>query len=110
MSDTLFQNLSIDHHFSITRHFPHSSWAYILLIKRLRAVGYDLAIDLSCSQSAMGSFIAGFSRARFWIGFKVEWDRWFNVRIARPAEKNKYSILPAFLKQQPYTEEPAAFA
>ncbi len=98
MSEKLFQNLPIDHHFCITRRFPHASWAYLALVKRLRAVGYDLAIDLSCSQSAMGSFVVGFSGARFRVGLQGEWDRWFNVRIPRPPEKNKYRILPAFLK------------
>lgn len=98
VSRTLFQNLSIDHHFCITRRFPHSSWAYLALIRRLRSIGYDLAVDLSCSQSAMGSFLVGFSGARFRAGLQGEWDCWFNVRIPRPQERNKYKILPAFLK------------
>jgi len=98
VSGKLFHNLPIDHHFYITRRFPHCSWAYLILIKQIRSVGYDLAVDLSCSQSAMGSFIVGFSRARFRVGLQGEWDRWFNVRIPRPAERNKYGILPAFLR------------
>jgi len=98
ISRTLFQNLPIDHHFSITRRYPQSSWDYPALIKQLRSVGYDVAVDVSCSQSAMGSFIVGFSRARYRVGLRGEWDRWFNVRIPRPPEKNKYRILSAFLK------------
>lgn len=98
MSKKLFQNLPIDHHYSISRRYPQSAWDYLILIKQLRSVGYDLAVELSCSQSAMGSFIAGFSRARFRAGLQGEWDQWFNVRIPRPPEKNKYRILPAFLK------------
>jgi heptosyltransferase-3 len=46
----------------------------------------------------MGSFIVGFSGACFRIGLQGEWDRWFNVRIPRPAERSKYRILPAFLR------------
>src|SRR5919109_1269307 len=97
ISETLFRSLPIDHHFCITRRFPHCSWAYLVLIKQLRSVAYDLALDVSCSQSAMGSFLVGFSKARFRIGLQGEWDRWFNVRIPRPAEKNKYKALLAFL-------------
>ncbi len=97
ISRTLFQNLPIDHHFSITRRYPQSSWDYLVLIKQLRSVAYDLAVDVSCSSSAMGSFIVGFSRARFRAGLRGRQDQWFNVRIPRPPEKNKYRILPAFL-------------
>src|SRR5262245_19806689 len=89
ISRTLFQNLPIDHHFSLIRRYPQSSWDYPVLIKQLRSVGYDVAVDVSCSQSAMGSFIVGFSRARYRVGLRGEWDRWFNVRIPRPPEKNK---------------------
>jgi heptosyltransferase-3 len=98
MSRMLFKNLPIDHHFTITRTFPASSWTYLALIHELRSVHYDLAIDLSCSQSAMGAFIVGFSGAIFRAGLQGEWDRWFNVRILRPPEINKYAVLPALLR------------
>jgi ADP-heptose:LPS heptosyltransferase/protein-S-isoprenylcysteine O-methyltransferase Ste14 len=98
ISAKLFRNLPIDHHFSITRRYPGSAWDYPLLLRQLRSVGYDIAVDLSCSQSAMGSFIVGFSWARFRVGLRGKWDRWFNVRIPRPPERNKYRILPAFLR------------
>jgi ADP-heptose:LPS heptosyltransferase len=98
ISAQLFQNLPIDHHFTITRRYPGSVWDYPLLLRRLKSVGYDLAVDVSCSQSAMGSFLVGFSGARFRVGLKGKWDRWFNVRIPRPSERNKYKILPAVLR------------
>jgi heptosyltransferase III len=98
ISAKLFQNLPLDHRFCITRRFPGSSWIYPMLMKQLRATHYDLAVDLSCSQSAMGSFIVGFSKARFRVGLQGKWDRWLNVRIPRPREKNKYETLPLFLK------------
>lgn len=98
VSAKLFGDLPIDHHFSVTRRYPGSTWDYPLLLRQLRSVGYDIAVDLSCSQSAMGSLIVGFSRARFRVGLRGKWDRWCNVRIARPAERNKYRILPAFLR------------
>jgi heptosyltransferase III len=99
ISKKLFHSLPIDHHFSITRRYPGSGWDYPLLLWRLRSIGYDLAADVSCSQSAMGSFIVGFSRARFRVGIEGKWDRLFNVRIARPPQKNKYTVLAALLEK-----------
>ena len=98
MSGVLYQNLPIDHHYQITRRFPDAMWAYFVLLKQIRSVSYDLAVELSCSQSAMGSFIVGFSEARFRVGSRGKWDLWFNVRISRPPKKNKYQALPAFLR------------
>src|SRR5215470_11214912 len=97
ISNKLFENLPIDHYFPVRRRYPGSAWDYPLLLRRLRSVGYDIAVDLSCSQSALGSFIVGFSRARFRVGLRGRWDRWFNVRIRRPSERNKYRTLSAFL-------------
>lgn len=98
VSATLFQHLPIDHCFTITRRFPGSGWDYPRLLRKLRSIGYDLAVDVSCSQSAMGSFLTGLSGARSRVGLKGKWDQWFNVRIPRPSERNKYEILPAFLR------------
>lgn len=95
-SRILFQNLPIDHHYQITRRFPDASWAYFTLLKTLRSANYDLAVELSCSQSSLGSFIVGFSRARFRVGSQGKWDHWFNVRIPRPFDSNKYRALSAF--------------
>jgi len=98
ISNKLFENLPIDHYFPVRRRYPGSAWDYPLLLRRLRSVGYDIAVDLSCSQSALGSFIVGFSRARLRVGLRGKWDRWFNVRIPRPRARNKYEVLPAFLR------------
>ena len=97
VSEKLFRNLPIDHHFCIRR-FPLSFWVYVALIKRIRSAGYDLAVDLSCSESSTSSFLVRFSGARFRAGLQGEWDRWFNVRVPRPPEENRYTILPAFLR------------
>jgi ADP-heptose:LPS heptosyltransferase len=98
ISAELFQNLPIDNHFTIKRRYPGSALDYPLLLWRLRSIGYDLAVDVSCSQSASGSLLVGFSRARYRVGLKGKWDDWFNVRIARRSEINKYKALPAFLR------------
>jgi ADP-heptose:LPS heptosyltransferase len=98
ISVALFQNLPIDNHFAITRRYPGSALDYPLLLWRLRSIGYDLAVDVSCSQSASGSFLVGFSRARYRVGLKGKWDQWFNVRIARQSATNKYNVLPDFLR------------
>lgn len=97
MSRALFQNLPIDRHYEITRRFPDASWAYFKLIRQIRSAGYDLAVDVSGSQSAMGAFVVGFSGARFRAGLRGRRDRWLNIRIPKPAERNKYLTLPAFV-------------
>jgi heptosyltransferase III len=98
ISNTLFQNLPIDYHYPIYQSVQKACWAYALLLKRLRWMKYDLAIDVSCSKSALSAFIVGFSGARFRIGLRGGRDRWFNVRLERPAENNKYRNLPAFVR------------
>lgn len=97
LSTTLFKNLPVDHCFAITRRFPHASWAYLALLRRIRSLRYDLAVEVSCSQSAMGSFLVGFSGARLRAGMRGKWDHGYNIRVSRPAEVNKYQALPAFL-------------
>ena len=98
ISKILFQNLPIDRHYPIYRTVQKACWAYVLLLIRIRSMSYDLAIDVSCSKSALGAFIVGFSGARFRIGLRGRQDRWFNVRLSKPAEKNKYRNLPTFVR------------
>jgi heptosyltransferase-3 len=98
ISVELFQNLPIDNHFTITRRYPGSALDYPQLLWRLRSIRYDLAVDVSGSQSASGSLLVGISGARYRVGLKGKWDRWFNVRIAKQSERNKYKVLPAFLR------------
>jgi heptosyltransferase III len=97
MSRRLFENLPIDRHYEITRRFPDASWAYLSLITRIRFQRYDLAVDVSASQSSMGAFVVGFSGARLRAGLRGKRDRWLNIRVAKPAERNKYRGLPAFV-------------
>lgn len=97
MSAALFKNHPIDHHYALTRRFPSASWAYLALLRRLRRSRYDLAVELSGGSSSMGAFIVGLSGARFRVGTRGKRDRWFNVKIPRISERNKYRALPAFL-------------
>ncbi|HEX2384956.1 MAG TPA: glycosyltransferase family 9 protein, partial [Candidatus Binatia bacterium] len=97
MSRALFENLPIDRHYEITRRFPDAMWSYFALIRRLRAFRYDLAVEVSGSQSAMGAFLVGFSGARFRAGLRGKRDRWLNIRLPKPAERNKYKSLPALV-------------
>lgn len=89
----LFQNLPIDRYYEIHRSFPKVCWSYLALLGHLRRNRYDLAVDVSGSSAALGSFIVGFSGARFRVGIEGKWDRWFNIRVARPAAVNKYAAL-----------------
>ncbi len=97
IAKSLLNNLPIHRYFDLARRFPYASWAYPVLLQQIRSVGYDLAVDVSCSQSALGSFIVGFSGARLRVGLQGKWDGGYNVRVPRPSEINKYRSLPAFL-------------
>lgn len=94
----VLKHLPIDRHYSTTRRFPTVSWAYLRMLARIRAENYDLAIDVSASQSAMGAFIVKFSNARFKIGREGKWDSWFNLALPKPAERNKYRLVAEFLR------------
>ncbi len=98
VSVVLYKHLPVNHHYSITRSFPGILWAYFSLLYKLRSMKYDLAVDVSCSQSMVSSFIVGFSGARFRAGARGKWDRWFDISIPRPAETNKYKVLPLFFQ------------
>lgn len=97
LSTALYKNLPVDRCFAIARRFPQASWAYPALLRQIRSQHYDLAVEVSCSQSAMGSFIVGFSGARLRAGLRGKWDYGYNIRVPRPAAGNKYRALPAFL-------------
>jgi len=106
MSKTLFRNLPIDHHYEAARSFPKVCWSYLALLKKIRKVEYDLTVDVSGSSAALGSFIVGFSAARFRVGLKGQWDRWFNIRLGRPASLNKYAVLPELVRSMGLRSEP----
>src|SRR5919108_5177294 len=105
ISKALFDGLPIDHYYEAERHFPKVCWSYIALLRQIRAVGYDLAVDVSGSSAALGSFIVGFSGARFRAGLRGKWDHWFNARFARPTDKNKYGSLPELLRSMGLEEK-----
>jgi ADP-heptose:LPS heptosyltransferase len=93
----LFQNLPINRYYEIYRRFPKVCWSYVALLKRLQRRNYDLALDASGSSAALGSVIVGFSGARFRIGVRGKWDRWFNLAVERPSSVNKYATLPELI-------------
>lgn len=97
VSEALVANLPVDHHYQVARRFPKSSWDYPVLLRKLRRENYDLAIEVSCSQSALGAFVVGLSGARVKVGRKGKWDFWYDVKVPKPAERNKYRVLPAFV-------------
>ena len=99
ISKRLFENLPIDRHYAICKTFPRAGGSYVGLLRQLRAAKYDLAFDASGSSAALGSFIVGFSGARLRVGLSGRWDRWFNMRLDRPAITNKYDVLPELIGQ-----------
>ncbi len=97
ISKDLMKNMPLDNHFTISRRYPASAVDYPMLLKRLRGIHYDLAVDVSCSQSAMGAFLVGLSGARLRAGMQGKWDRWLNIKVSKSGEINKYKTLPKFL-------------
>jgi len=97
ISNLLFQEQPLNHHYVAPRRFPHVLWQYPRLMRRLRANRYDLAVDVGCSQSGGAGFIIGLSGARIRAGIAGKWDQLFNLKIAKPRETNKYQKLTAFL-------------
>lgn len=93
-SKVLYRNLPVDHHFVAARRFPGCVWQYPALLRQLRTVGYDLAVEVSCSQSALGAFITGMSGARLTAGRAGKRDFWYNLKIPKPAGQNKYRLIP----------------
>lgn len=106
IANRLFQNLPLRKFYEISRSFPRVGWSYFTLIKQLRAHRYDLAIDVSGSSAAMGSFIVGLSGAHWRAGIRGKWDRWFNLRADRRGANNKYSNLPSLLADLGFKTEP----
>lgn len=97
ISKLLFQGQPLKNHYIAPRRFPYVLWQYPQLILRLRANRYDLAVDVSYSQSGLGSFIVGLSGARIRTGMSGKWDGLFNVKIPRLKQRNKYAKLTDFL-------------
>ena len=97
ISRLLFLNQPLDCHYETPRRFPQVLWQYAVLIRRLRARRYDLALDVSCSQSALATFIIGLSGARIRAGCAGKWDGLYNYRVNKLAESNKYRKLSELL-------------
>jgi len=98
ISRLLFQNQPLAQHYEASRRFPQVLWEYASLLRRLRANRYDLAVDVSCSQSGLASFIMALSGARVRIGCAGKWDQAFNFKVTKLGEVNKYRKLTEFLK------------
>jgi len=94
----LFSQQPLAQIYETPRRFPQVLWQYVGLIRRLRANHYDLAVELSCSQSGLGAFVVGLSGARVRAGCAGKWDHLFDLKIAKLREANKYSKLTDFLK------------
>ena len=97
ISAVLFQYQPLNRHFVAPRRFPGVLWQYPRLIRRLRANRYDMAVDVSCSHSGLCSFIVGFSGARIRAGLAGKWDHFFDLKIPKLREENKYLKLTEFL-------------
>jgi heptosyltransferase-3 len=106
ISSVLFQHLPIERHYQVTRRFPHASWAYPRLITEIRSVGYDLAVELSGSQSAMGAWIVGLSGSRYRVGLQGKRSHWYNVKLPKPTDRNKYEVSRALASSMGLSGDP----
>jgi heptosyltransferase III len=93
----LFQNQALDNIYAMPRRFPAVLWQLATLLKNLRSTNYDLAVDVSCSQSGMGSLIVAGSGARIRAGCQGKWDQFFNLKIPKLCSINKYQKLSELL-------------
>jgi heptosyltransferase-3 len=98
ISSLLFRHQPLNEHYVAPRRFPQVVWQNPLLIRRLRANRYDLAIDVSCSHSGAAAFIIGLSGARIRAGVAGKGDRVFNLKVPKLRERNKYRKLSEFLR------------
>jgi heptosyltransferase-3 len=98
ISALLFRHQPLHEHYIAPRRFPQVVWQNPLLIRRLRANRYDLAVDVSCSQSGAAQFIIALSGARIRAGVAGKGDRVFNLKVTKPGERNKYRKLTEFLR------------
>lgn len=89
----LFINLPINRFYSVYHNYLKASWSYLVLLLKIRAQDYDLAVDVSGSSTAMGAFLVGASGARLRAGLAGKWDRWFNLRFPRSGARNKYDSM-----------------
>jgi len=94
----LFAHQPLAQIYETPRRFPQVLWQYINLLRRLRANRYDLAVELSCSQSGLGAFVVGFCGARVRAGCAGKWDQLFDLKVAKLRDANKYRKLTEFLK------------
>ena len=97
ISGVLFQNQPLNQHYISPRRFPEVLWQYPRLIQKLRANQYDMAVDVSCSHSGLGSFVVGLSGARIRAGLAGKWDYFFDLKIPKLHEENKYFKSAEFL-------------
>ena len=98
ISALLFRYQPLHEHYVAPRRFPQVVWQNPLLIRRLRANRYDLAVDVSCSQSGASEFIIALSAARIRAGVAGKGDRVLNLKVPKLGERNKYRKLAEFLR------------
>ena len=94
----LFEKQVLDNIYVIPRRFPAVLWQLPGLLKNLRSTNYDLAVDVSCSQSGMASLIIGASGARIRVGCQGKWDQFLNFKIPKLRSINKYYKLTELLE------------
>jgi heptosyltransferase-3 len=94
---SLLAHLPLDALHVVSRRFLLRPWEFVALIRRLRALRFDFAIE-----AGMGSFsgcvFTYLSGARYRIGVEGSGERFLNVRVPRPVCAHSYDRLPGFAR------------
>jgi heptosyltransferase-3 len=93
----LFEGHAIRRVHVVSRRFIWSPWSFVALLLRLRAVGYDLALDPAVS-GLSGPLYAWLSGARSRIGVEGRCSPLLTVRLTVPKRLNVYDRAPVLCR------------
>lgn len=101
----LFEGHAVRRVHVVSRRFIWSPWSFVALLMRLRAVGYDLALDPAVS-GLSGPLYAWLSGARSRIGGEGRCSPLLTVRLTVPKRLNVYDRAPVLCRALGWSASP----
>ena len=95
----LLAGLPVDAVHAMSRRFILRPWQFVALMRRLRALRFDVAVEAGLG-SFSGSLFTYLSGARYRVGVEGSGERFLNVRLPRPRPEHCYDRLPGFASEQ----------